>query len=114
LLLKSSLAKKTWSKYSSAWNKWQQFASDTKLGDPGKFTPGLGLLFTCWCKAHKTLKASTVSQYLASLQKLDSLTRSLETERKGGLKQDSGLFSLQDSSQGAKKSGKAQRPGERG
>ncbi len=95
LLLKSSLAKKTWSKYRSAWNKWKQFASDTKLGDPERFTPELGLTFTCWCKARKNLKASTVSRYLASLQKLNSLTHSFETGRKGGLQQVSGTVFLQ-------------------
>jgi hypothetical protein len=95
LLLKSSLARKTWGKYHSAWRKWKEFVRDTKIADTGKFTPEMRLTFTCWCKTRGNLKASTVNQYLTSLQNLNLLTNSLESENKEGLAQEAGDLYLQ-------------------
>jgi hypothetical protein len=53
------------------------------------------LTFTCWCKSRGNLKASTVNQYLTSLQNLNLLTNSLELGYKEGLTQDSGNLILQ-------------------
>ncbi len=95
LLLKSSLARKTWGKYRSAWRKWKEFVRDTKIADAEKFTPEMRLTFTCWCKTRGNLKASTVNQYLTSLQNLNLLTNSLESENQERLPQGAGNLHLQ-------------------
>ncbi len=94
-LLKSSVAKKTWEKYSSAWKKWGQFKIDSGLEEGKKFSPELGLAFTCWCKSHTDLKVSTVNQYLGALGKLSLLTQTLERKEAKGSERESGKTSLQ-------------------
>jgi hypothetical protein len=94
-LLKSSVAKKTWEKYSSAWKKWGQFTIDSGLEEGRKFSPELSLAFTCWCKSHTDLKVSTVNQYLGALGKISSLTQALERKEARGAEREPWRTSLQ-------------------
>jgi hypothetical protein len=66
-LISSSLAKRTWQKYSSALALWEKFAKNEKV----KGFPALG--FVCWCSKNTTINTTTVKGYLTALRKIKFL-----------------------------------------
>jgi hypothetical protein len=79
-LIGGSLASNTWKKYASAWSAWNEFISQQGEGKLD-FTQEKGWAFICWCNRRKKLKAETVKQYLAAVEKIWDLTA---TFRNGG------------------------------
>jgi hypothetical protein len=63
-LISSSLAKRTWQKYSSALALWDRFAKNGKI----KGFPALA--FICWCSKNTKLKTTTIKSYLTALRKI--------------------------------------------
>jgi hypothetical protein len=66
-LISSSLAKRTWQKYSSALALWERFAKNEKI----KGFPALA--FVCWCSKNTKLKTATIKSYLTALRKIKFL-----------------------------------------
>jgi hypothetical protein len=66
-LISSSLAKRTWQKYSSALALWERFAKNEKV----KGFPALA--FVCWCSKNTKLKTTTIKSYLTALRKIKFL-----------------------------------------
>jgi hypothetical protein len=66
-LISNSLAKRTWSKYSSALSMWNKFVLDKKAN---KFQ---ALAFMCWCSKNTSIKSSTITDYVSALRKIKFL-----------------------------------------
>ena len=80
-LVAGSLAKRTWSKYSSALAKWENFLVCTQGGNPIPFNSSTKLLFSCWCYKRSPLAPATVKVYLSALEKISFLT---SVKKRGG------------------------------
>jgi hypothetical protein len=65
-ILASSLAKRTWQKYSSAPALWERFADEVNGPKPVKFSKNSRILFMSWCCKHcKSLPFSSKKNHFS-------------------------------------------------
>jgi hypothetical protein len=81
-ILASSLAKRTWQKYSSALALWERFADEVNGPKPVKFSKNSRILFMSWCFNNTALAANTVKAYLSALKRI-TLVSGSKSEKKG-------------------------------
>jgi hypothetical protein len=94
-LISGSMARHTWQKYKSAWRIWSNFKKEMGLSQDERFSAAYGVEFTCWCSALTKLSATTISQYVGALNKIEELVAGLRGEEQGESKEKLGKSELQ-------------------
>jgi hypothetical protein len=79
-LLGGSLARSTWSRYSTAIKAWKRFADETE-NDWKRVSDSRRGKFIGWCRTKGKLSAASVKIYLGELKRLAEMRRQL---RRGG------------------------------